>query len=465
MNKNKHIHFIGICGVAMSALAIALNKKGYQASGSDKGVYPPISTKLRKSDIQFYPGWHPNKMIKNGDPDLAVVGNVAGSNNPELKYIKEKNIDYQSYPEFIAENMIADNSLVCAGSYGKTSCTSLLAWTLNSSGHQPNYMFGGLAMNDNFHHGNINQNSEWSIIEGDEYKSARWDGQPKFQYYNPTHLLLSSVKWDHADIFPTQEEYKKAFLDLIKQVPGNGKKVLSQQAYKILKEDIPDQIITYGKNKQNDYYYTDLHQNKSGISFEIKHQGKSYSISSPMLGEYMAENITGCFAMATQIGIDPDQITSAVKSFQGLKRRLEQRLEGKVDVYDDIAHSPEKARATLKTISSIYTNKVIAVFEPNTGNRKNGAISQYEHALQDADEVIIPRLSKVKQKENDPNPPFGGEKLTKIISRTHNNVKHIKDDFELVDYLTTSSEPGGVIVFLGSHGFRKMIEMTVDALS
>ena len=465
MNKNKHIHFIGICGVAMSALAIALNKKGHQVSGSDKGFYPPVSTKLKNSSIQFYPGWHPDKMNKNGEPDLVIVGNVASSNNPEWNYIQQNDIEYQSYPEFIEENMIAENSLVCAGSYGKTSCTSLLSWILNSSDYNPNYMFGGLAQMEDFPHGKISEESNWSVIEGDEYKSARWDSQPKFNHYSPTHLLLSSIVWDHADIFPTQQNYKNTFVNLVKNIPEDGVKILSEQAYNKLQGELAEKPITYGKNERNDYYYTDFSQTKSGISFKVHKKEEKFAIESPMLGKYMAENITGCFAMTDQIGIEPKKIISAIEKFQGLKRRLERRLTGKVDVYDDIAHSPEKAKAALKTINKIYDEKIIAVFEPNTGNRKTKAIPNYKNAFQSADEVVIPRLSKIKQKEDDPNPPFGGEKLAEVVDKTHENVKYIEDDFELVDHLTNSSRPGGAVIFLGSHGFIRMIEMTVDALS
>lgn len=466
MNKKKHIHFIGICGVAMSALAIAFHKNGWKVTGSDKGFYPPVSTHLKNTGIYFYPGWHPNKMTQDGDPDLVVVGNVAGSNNPELLYTKENNIEFTSYPKLVSNHLICENSIVCAGSYGKTTTSTLLSWIFKENNKDANYLYGGLSENEKFPASRIKDTANWSIVEGDEYKTARWDKTPKFEYYNPTHLLLTSLEWDHADLFPTKEKYLEAFKKLINSVPKDGFKLLSDQAYKKIKEDLGNDIKTYGTKPEHDFYYRDFQQTKSGISFEIHHQGETFQISNTnLLGEHMAENITACFAMALEAGIDASDIISAISTFKGIKRRLQRRHKGDIDVYDDIAHSPQKARSVLNTLDNTYNGKIIAVFEPNTGNRKRKAIPNYKNAFKKADEVVIPRLSKVKKKEDDPDPPFGGQKLKEVISNTREKVKYIEDDFELVDHLLTSSGPGDVIVFLGSHGFRKMIEMTVNGLN
>lgn len=154
----KHIHFIGICGVAMSALAIAFHKRGYKVTGSDKGFYPPVSTNLEAAGIDFYPGWHPEKMrlrpsdcaaqVQAKDPDLVIVGNVAGSKNPEWLHVQKNGIEYKSYPEVIRDFYIAKNSIVCAGTYGKTTSTTILSWVLSEAGLDPNYMFGGISGND-----------------------------------------------------------------------------------------------------------------------------------------------------------------------------------------------------------------------------------------------------------------------------------------------------------------------------
>ncbi|MBT4071833.1 MAG: hypothetical protein HOE80_03870 [Candidatus Magasanikbacteria bacterium] len=448
----KHIHFIGICGVAMSALAIACHKKGWKVTGSDKGFYPPVSTHLKQAGIAYYPGWHPEKM---GTPDLVVVGNVAGSKNPEWLTIKEKNIPYMSYPEFIKKHMIKDTSVVCAGTYGKTTSTTLLSWILTYAKKDPNYMFGGIASN-NIDAAKLSE-SNISILEGDEYKTARWDMSPKFTHYSPTHVLLTSVEWDHADIYPREVNYIDAFKGLLTSMPPSGFLVLSQKVREAVTSVAHTDTWIYGRGDDAHFIYKNVVPSKTNIAFDIVHEGKTYHIEIPMLGEYMADNATGCFAMAYRLGIAPETIISAMKEFKGLKRRSEKRQEGDITIIDDIAHSPAKATAMLSSIKKVYDGKVIAIFEPNTGNRQKESAPQYDDAFLHADEVIIPRLTNVKKAVGKPE-PFNGETLANIIKKTHDNVLHISDDEALIHHLEKNTTKGDVIVFLGSHSFRGMIE-------
>ncbi|MBD3311311.1 MAG: hypothetical protein GF349_02300 [Candidatus Magasanikbacteria bacterium] len=460
--KIHHIHFIGICGVAMSALAIAMQKAGYKVTGSDKGFFPPVSTHLIKHKINFYPGWHVDKMTHStsswpagkGDPDLVVVGNVAGSKNPEWQYVQEKKLKYVSYPGLLKEFYIKKNSIVCAGTYGKTTTSSLLSYILKQVEFEPSYMFGGLCVDENFLSAEIND-GDWSVMEGDEYKTARWDMSPKFSHYSPTHLLLTGLQWDHADIYPTEKEYFAAFDKLFKSIPEGGLIVMSENINNL--QSPVSGLKTYGKKQNADYKYYDINQTKQGITFKIHNKNKTYQIQSDMLGEYMAENITGCFAMAREIGIPAESIVENIKKFPGLKRRLEKRYSGSIDIYDDIAHSPAKASFTLENLRKIYNKKIIAVFEPNTGNRQVESAPSYKNAFKNADEVIIPRLTKIKKDPTKPE-PYDGENLTEVISETHKNTKHIEGDNELVEYIYKSTTSGDVVVFLGSHGFRGMID-------
>lgn len=449
MTTTKHIHFIGICGVAMSALALTFKERGWKVTGSDVGFYPPVSTHLEEKQIDFYAGWHPEKM---GRPDLVVVGNVVSSFNPEWLYVKENKLNYKSYPEVIEDFFVKTNSIVCAGTFGKTTTSALLTWIFLNSGFNPTYMFGGLSQNK-LPSAHLTD-SDWNILEGDEYKSARWDLQPKFNHYNAKHLLLTAVIWDHADIYKTEKDYISVFQKLVEGLPEDGVLVVSERVKNI---KLPSKRITYGKEKTNNYFYTDLKETKDGLSFTIVHNGKEYHVSSPSIGEYMVDNITACFAMAIELGIPPEKVIEAIKNFAGMKRRLEKRFDGKVIVFDDIAHSPAKAKSVLETIKKIYAQKLIAVFEPNTGNRRPESIPGYDKAFSAASEVVIPRLTKLKHDEKDEH-PLSGEELATIISQTQPNVTYIDDDTALVKYLITNSEPGTVIAFLGSHGFRGMIE-------
>jgi len=464
--QSKRIHFIGICGVAMSALAIAFKKNGWEVTGSDVGFYPPISIHLKKNGINYYPGWHPNFVLRatpgKSAPDIVVVGNVAGSVNPEFTFARENKLNCKSYPEVVAEFIAQKNSIVCAGTYGKTSSAALLTWILINAGMDPSYMFGGLSLNL-FESAKLkNGYANYSVLEGDEYKTSRWDNGAKFFHYSPTHLLLTSISWDHADVYPTEDSYFEAFKKLIEMIPANGLIVAcagGQNVAKILESSGKKaRLVTYGRNDA-DYVCENISQSKNGIRFIIKNNDREYKINSPVLGEHMAENICGAFAMAIEIGVAPDVISNSVSKFHGLKRRLEKRSSGKIEIYDDLAHSPAKARATLKTLREIYPdNKIFAIFEPNTGNRKIQSAPGYKDAFAMADEVIIPALTHIKTDLENPEKILEGSELSKIISHDHQSVKYISDDDELIDYVKKVARQGDVVVFLGSHGFRGMIE-------
>src|SRR3989339_83194 len=502
----KHIHFIGICGVGMGALAVLWQKKGWLVTGSDVGFYPPVSTHLTKHNIKYYAGWHPEKIgalppplnlpLGQGEtarPDLVVVGNVAGSQNPELKFVLKNNIPYLSYPELIEQNLIKTNSIVCAGTYAKTTTTALLAKILIDAKFNPAYMFGAVATDLDL--SADDRGGQYSIIGGDEYKTSRTDPSAKFFHYHSTHLLLTSATWDHADVYPTEKLYLEAFKKLIAQLPKNGLLVVSEKALSVIPnprrgEKSPSanscdngdpsldawndkklRIVTYGANTNCDYQYTDVLSTKSGLTFKIKHQSETaprsepsgsttgvYNLKSEILGDYMADNICGAFALAESIGIAPQQIIASVKNFHGIKRRLENRgtTTTGATVFDDIAHSPTKAQAVLKSLKQIYSGKIIAIFEPNTGNRELQSVPAYANAFNNATEVVIPRLTKIKTTIDSKH--LNGEELSKIIKNSQPNTKYIGDDEKLVEYIKDNTGPDDCAVFLGSHGWRGMIE-------
>lgn len=462
------VHFIGICGVAMSAVATALWQKGFKVTGSDAGFFPPVSTHLTSLGIPYYSGWHPEKMIEGGAPDFVVVGNATSSQNPEFLYVEKNKIPFKSYPEALGEYLIKPHSIVCAGTYGKTTSSALLAHIFKHAGMKPSYMIGGLAQDGSA--AAASDTGDWSIVEGDEYSTAKWDKEAKFFHYKPTHLLLTSVKWDHADLYPTEKTYFDAFKKLLKMIPASGTLVYCADQAPLLKliKDSKlkiENIFSYGLAKDATYRYENVIQSPVGIKFDIVYHGKTYNIESPLLGAYNAENIAGCFAMAHAAGISPGNISDAIKTFQGMRRRLEKRYENKVTVIDDIAHSPEKARSVLNSLRAIYSGIITAVYEPNIGNRTPESKPGYKDAFNDADTVVIPRLSKLKVDAENPEKTFEGDDLAKTIRENHKDVHYIDDDEELVKFITLARNEGDVIAFLGSHGFRGMIEETVKKLA
>jgi UDP-N-acetylmuramate: L-alanyl-gamma-D-glutamyl-meso-diaminopimelate ligase len=463
----KHVHIVGICGVATSAIAIALKNRGVKITGSDKGFFPPISTELEKHAIKFYAGWHPEKMVEEGKPDIVFVGGSGTSHsNPEVTFAKEQNIPVFSYAQMLGNYFVKKNSIVCAGTWGKTSSSTLLSFILDKAGFDPSYMFGGVSLS---HDSSARlTNTDWSVLEGDEYQAAIWDKKAKFFYYKPTHLLLSAVSWDHADMYPTEKDYFDAFKKLVENIPKDGTIVACADRVGVneIIKAFGGKIIRYGRavplnDTSRKYTYKNVVQSKNGLDFMIN----EYKIHSPLLGLYQAENITGCFAMASEIGIPSETIIAAIAEFKGLKRRLEKRFTGKITVFDDIAHSPEKAASVLSALRSIYNGKILAVFEPNIGGRNRDSAHKYDHAFDAAETVVIPRLTKLKLNLHDSTLPMEGDELTDIIRKTHTDARNIDDDEELVRFLMANTKKDDVIVFLGSHGFRGMIEEVIKQIS
>ena len=479
----KKVHFIGICGVALSAVATAMHEKGWDVAGSDVGFFPPISTHLTKLGIPYYSGWHPEKMCSaehgggaagNGTPDLVIVGNAVSTKNPELLYVKENKIPFMAFAEAVGEYISKPESIVVCGTYGKTTSSALLAHIFKSAGMKPSYMTGGLVQ-DGTPAAAIDT-GEWSVIEGDEYSTAKWDKRAKFFHYKPKHLLLTAVKWDHADLYPTEAEYFDAFKKLIALVPADGliTACIDTETLPKLLKGAKRKFTSYGKDDKANYRYENVKVSPDGLTFDIVVGGKgsgskTFAIESQLLGAYNAENITGCFAMAHKAGIEPEKIVAAIKTFMGMKRRLEKRLDGEkskhgVTVIDDIAHSPEKARSVLATLRTIYPGLIIAVYEPNIGNRTPQSKPEYAHAFDAADTVVIPRLSSVKVDVANPEKTFYGEELGATIAENHKEVHYMEDDEALVEFLTVGRVKGDVIAFLGSHGFRGMIEEVIEKL-
>ncbi len=462
--SGKRLHITGICGVATSAIAIAFHKKAWKVTGSDKGFYPPVSTYLSEAGVPYYAGWHPENIEAEGRPDFIMTGGVGTSpSNPELVYAKEHGIPVLSYAEVIRDYFIKKNSIVAAGTWGKTTTSSLLSFILIQAGRDPSYFTGGLSLS---HPTGALSDSDWSVVEGDEYQTSISDKQPKFAYYSPTHLLLTSVSWDHADLYPTEKDYFNAFEKLVSDIPESGLIVAcadNEGVQKVL-PCAHSKVVTYGTNSESDYHYHSVQHSKNGLVFTVDHASAHFEITTPMLGRFNAENIAACFAMAHEIGIPADKIISAIKEFKGIKRRFEKRFEGNVTVLDCHAPTAEKAASVLESIREIYTKKIITIYEPNIGGRQRASASAYDHAFKNADIVIIPRLTKLKIAENETDVPMEGSELVELISKTHSSVYYLESDEEVVTFATTQREAGDVIVFLGSHGFRGMIEEVIKKL-
>jgi UDP-N-acetylmuramate-alanine ligase len=278
--------------------------------------------------------------------------------------------------------------------------------------------------------------------------------------------LLTSVSWDHADLYPTEASYFNTFKKLISEIPASGKIIVCNDNEGI-KKVLSAPATTYGKTDAADYFYHSVQHTKNGLDFVISHKGQNFKIHSPMLGRFNVENITGAFAMAHSVGISADKIVAAISAFKGIKRRLEKRFEGDSTLLDCHAPTAEKALSVLESIREVYSQKIIAVYEPNIGGRQRASAGMYDNALASADLVVIPRLTKLKVAEGAPESEIAmeGQELADAIAKTHKNVKYIDDDSKLVEFVLSETKKGDVVAFLGSHGFRGMIEEISAKLS
>jgi len=470
----KHIHFIGICGVGMGALAVMFKEMGWRVTGSDKGFFPPISEHLKKAKIDFYPGWHPENIRS---PQIVVVGNFISLKNPEYLEVVKKKLTIKSFPELVKKYIIKKNSIVVAGTYAKTTISAFLAHTLKEAKKGPSWFVGGIA--PDLKNGAHCERGQWSITEGDEYSTARWDIRSKFLWYKPTHLILSSVIWDHVDIFPREKDYLDSFKKLIKLLPPQGKVLANLKKNKDNNLEkvlflTNTEIIRYGKkqaincNKDYSYEINSISVKKS--HFTVYNQNKILGkFETKLFGEHVIENLTAGIAMCHIIGVELNKIQKATKNFHGVKRRLELKSSKKnIFIFDDLAHSPVKAKNSLNAIRLYFPEaRIFAIYEPNVGNRTETSKKFYQQAFFSADFLIIPRLSKTKTNTGQEK-RMNGEELAQIIKEKNKKnlrVFYFKIDDELVNFLETKTKPGDVIIFLGSHGFRGMIKQSVKQIS
>ncbi len=406
------LHLIGVGGIAMSGVAGLLKELGYRLQGSDKSFpYPPSSRVLEKIGLEVKLFSEEN--IKSFSPDAVIVGNSVKANNPEVKYAQRQGLPLFSFPAFLEKYVLPSKKvLVCAGTHGKTTTTSLLAHTLEFLGENPSYLIGGVLKESglNFKKGN----SSWMVLEGDEYPSAFFDPLPKFLHYKPFAVLLTSLEYDHADVYPDLDALKSAFARLLKLIPENGFLVYCEED-PFLKELVSSfslkcKILSYGINKG----MTMLIESKTTFSRDKFLQkvrchlpGKGeFSYLLPIPGKYNALNSLGVLTLLSELGIDHKKIIKAFENFQGVKRRQEIVYTNEdLIIIDDFAHHPTAVAYTMEAIKKVFPAewKLAVLFEPRTNSSKRKVFQEaYISALSRADFIYLktpPGLNSVPEEE------------------------------------------------------------------
>lgn len=393
--EKKHYHLIGICGTAMASLAGMLVEQGHDVTGSDENVYPPMSLELQRLGIPVREGYRPENLLER--PDVIVVGNAITRGNPELEHVLNEKMYYTSMAAVVKENFIRGrHSIVIAGTHGKTTTTSLMAWAMERAGASPSFLIGGVA--ENFNSSFRVTDGPYFVIEGDEYDTAYFDKGPKFMHYLPVTVILNNVEFDHADIYRDIDAVKFAFSRLVNLIPGRGQLIAGWDSDLVreLAARAFCRVESFGIDRDARWRADDIRFSAEMTEFTVRVEGGDFGrYSTPLAGLFNVRNCLGVIAACEELALDRGAVAEAIAEFKSVKRRLEVRGEVRgVTVIDDFAHHPTAVRETLLGARAKYPGRpIVAIFEPRSYTAQIKLFQQqFEDALAHADEIIIAGL-------------------------------------------------------------------------
>lgn len=442
----------------MASTAVALQERGLQVTGSDQGVYPPMSTFLEERQVTVMQGYKEEHLAHR--PDLVVIGNAISRGNPEAEAVLERKLRYCSLPELLKEYFIrGKRSLVVSGTHGKTTTTSLLTWVFEHNGLNPSYLIGGIP--SNLKQGARFTDSDYFIIEGDEYDTAFFDKRSKFVHYLPETVIINNLEFDHADIFENLGTIQTSFKRLINIVPRNGLLLANGDDANIAPllgvKHCP--IKRFGLGGGNDAEATNLRLRESASEFTL--DGEEYEV--PLTGELNVRNALAVTACARHYGLSRAQIQGAFNTFQGVKRRLEVRGEaGGVTVIDDFAHHPTAIRETMKALRVKFPwQKVWAIFEPRSNTtRRNVFQRELTEALALADGVVVAKVARLELLP--PNERLDPERLITELRGGGKPAMYLEDADAIVRELAPLVRTGEVICVFSNGGFGGIHDKLLD---
>ena len=460
-----HIHLMGICGTGMGSLAGMLKEQGFQVTGSDQAVYPPMSTFLANLGIPVREGYGPENL--NPRPDLVIVGNVITRVNPEAQELMRLGLPFLSLPQALAGIFLKNKTpLVVTGTHGKTTTASLLASILDQAGLSPGFMIGGIlkGYERNYQIGR----GPYFVIEGDEYDTAFFDKGPKFLHYRPHFAVLTSIEFDHADIYPDIRAIQKAFARFLSILPREGLLVAHGADARI--QEILSQaacpVETYGLEPKWDWHLAGLEPRGRGSRIHIGRHGSAWhSFDSPLAGRHNALNFMALIPILLRLGLTPEAMARGLAGFQGVHRRQEIRgFRAGVTVIDDFAHHPTAVRETIQAVRSQYPGqRLLAVFEPRTNtSRRKVFQSDYVSAFGGADLILIreaPGLEKIPEAER-----FSSGQLVSDLTRSGQKAYFFPDTDKVLDFLAHQLKPEDVVLIMSNGGFDGIHERLLTLL-
>jgi UDP-N-acetylmuramate: L-alanyl-gamma-D-glutamyl-meso-diaminopimelate ligase len=445
----QRIHFLGICGTAMGAVAAALRDLGYTVSGSDENVYPPMSIFLEARGIKLSSGFKPDNIPS--DVDLVVIGNAIYRGNPEVEAVLDRKLPYRSLPETLKEFFLQEKSnIVVTGTHGKTTTTSLIAWLFLEAGAAPGFLIGGIAKD--LAQGASLGNSKYFILEGDEYDTAFFDKRSKFLHYLPESVVINNIEFDHADIFSSLDEIKLSFRRLVNVVPRAGHIFINADdpnCAEVVTKSL-SQVSTVGFNENATHRITDVVYQGVGSGFVLS----GYRFQSSLIGEFNVRNAAMAVAVALRYGLPVEVVQSALTRFAGVARR--QELCGEVNgikVIDDFGHHPTAIRETLFALRHRYPGqKIWAIFEPRSNTTRRATFqSALPEALKNADGVILARVANVEKLP--PGDRLDPERVVKTILDCGIPAFYEPQVDDILHRVKPLAKPGDVIVVFSNGAF------------
>ena len=467
----KTVHLVAACGTAMGTLAGILKSQGIRVTGSDQNVYPPMSTQLEKMGVELFTGYDPSHLSHK--PDLVVIGNAVRRDNVEARAAIDGGYPYVSFTDALAQFFLeGKESVVIAGTHGKTTTTSLLSHLFIAAGRDPNLFVGGIAQNlgTSFYLGK----GPLAFLEGDEYDTAFFDKTPKFWHYRVKHALITHVEYDHADIYENVEAVEAAFAKFITLIPKDGSLTACASAARLMRlvdaykksgGDAP--IETYSVHTAADWTADKLDLHATGATFTAMHKGKALGeFTVPLVGTHNAENALGAIAVATRLGLSAAEIDSGLQSFTGVKRRMEERgtVRG-ITIVDDFAHHPTAVAATLQAAQQRYPKRrIIAVFEPRSQtSRRKIFQNDYEEAFSHATVAFFstPFASDTLAKEE----LFDSEELAEGLRTRGVTAAALSDATAIVGEIAKIAREGDVVLVMSNGAFGGIHDKLLAALA
>jgi len=471
MGKNKipesveSIHIIAICGTGMGALALMLKDLGYAVTGSDQKVYPPMSDFLTARGIHIAEGFHPDHLSYG--PDLVVVGNAVSKDNPEVVHMGEMGLPFCSMPQAINRFVAAGKKqILITGTHGKTTTSAIVAWILDCAGLDETFFIGGILanFNSNYRLGR----GDTIVIEGDEYDTAFFDKGPKFMHYAPYAAILTSVEFDHADIFRDKDHVLRVFKGFTAGLEKNSTLFVFDGDVNVetVAASAGCRVVTYGTKKGSGWCLggIDLHPPWSG--FEVVKDGACYGrFETLLVGEHNLFNALSAIAVADLLHIPGETVKQALATFKGVRRRQEVRgVKNGIVVMDDFAHHPTAVRETVKAVKPFYPDgRLIAVFEPRTNTSMRDVFQNVYPTCFDAADLICirkpPLLKKIPEGQR-----FSSQKLVQDLRQRGKDAHYFENTDSIIDFLKAHAVAGDAILVMSNGGFDNIHERLLAVL-